>query len=64
MTGYLRPGKAAAYLGVSRRHFETHIAPWLPVHDLTPTGAKRRLLVWAVADLDDWMAARRRERVA
>ena len=56
---YLRAKLAAQYLGVSRSYFDAHIAHHVPAHDLTLPGAKKRLRVWYVADLDAWMAARK-----
>ena len=49
-----RAAEAAEALGVSKRHFERHVAPDLPV---VYTGSAR---LYRVADLEAWLERRAR----
>ncbi len=64
MTGYLDAKQAAAYVGVSLRHFEETVAPFVPAADLRSPGASRPCLRWDVRDVDAFMASKKQVRVA
>lgn len=54
----LTPAAAAAYCGVSLRHFERHLAPALPCVDLRAPGATKAMPRYRIADLDAFLASR------
>ena len=56
----LTPDAAAAYCGVSRRHFERHIASLVPCVDLRAPGAVKPMPRYRARDLDAFLAARTR----
>lgn len=56
--------QSAEYLGVSKSYFEEHVRPLLPIVSLAHADARQPMPRWAVADLDDYIAERRREKVA
>lgn len=61
--GLLTAEGAARYLGVSRAYFFASVRPYLTgeVNVAAPQSHKR-MPRWTVADLDAWIASRRKER--
>lgn len=62
MTLLLTIDQTAAALGVSRTFFEQHLQALLPEVDLTPPGAKKRTVRYAVADVEALTRTFRKER--
>jgi len=54
--------QAARYLGVSRSYFFEHVRPYIAVCDMRRPGGKQAVPRWTRADLDAFIAARRKER--
>lgn len=59
-THYVSAPAAARYLGVSPNTFRAKIRPLIPVHDFGTPG--QPIPRYAIADLDEWAASRRREK--
>ena len=54
------PNEAAAYLGVSRSFFDDEIRPLVPIVDMKSPKRKQPMWRFAKADLDAFIASRRR----
>lgn len=60
--GHFNARQAAAYLGVSKTYFEDHIRPFVSFADLRAPGSKKPMPRWSRADLDAFVAKRRKDR--
>lgn len=61
---HLNVAQAARYLGVSKTFFEEQVRPYIAHADLRAPGSKKPMPRWLPADLDEWVASRRRKPTA
>lgn len=58
------PNEAARYLGVSRRYFDDHVRPLVPIVDMKPPKSKQPMWRFRRADLDKLIDARTRAKLS
>lgn len=56
--------QAAKYLGCGFTYFQEHVRKLLPVVDIADPSAKKPMPRWSRADLDAFIASRRRDSAA